>query len=166
MSTYYDLAKLGRVKLPSTTEYALIDVDGRAIITENFSAAASYSTGDLVIGAGLFTEPNKQFNDCLLKAKTNILPGAFDNTQWEVVTIASELHRLENAISGGVHYIGKTTTQLFEGSTTATVSIGGAPHTAVAGDMVIFDRANGSTTYTTNTAYNANTYIKDVSSLL
>lgn len=80
MSSYYNLAKLGRVALPSGTEYALIDVDGRAIITENYSSAASYTAGNYVIGVGL-TGTDATYNDCLLRAKSDITAGAFDSSK-------------------------------------------------------------------------------------
>ena len=148
-SLYHNLAKLGRVQLPSGTEYALIDYNGRELITQIFNTAASYQTGDYVIYA-----------DELYRFSADKAAGTWDSTKVTgPITVGDELKRLENAISGGVHYVGKTITQLYEGSTTATISIGGSPYTAVAGDMVIFDRANGSTTYQIDMAYNINTYL-------
>ena len=47
--TYHDLPKLGRVKLPNETEYALIDYNGRELIAPVFKTSLAYSVGDLVI---------------------------------------------------------------------------------------------------------------------
>ena len=49
MALYHNYSKLGRVKLPNNTIYALIDVDGRAMLAPEFSAEASYNAGDHVI---------------------------------------------------------------------------------------------------------------------
>ena len=159
MSVYYNLAKLGRVKLPSGTTYALIDVDCRKMITENYTSEASYSTGDLVIGTGL-TGDNITFNDCLLRAKSDIPAGPFDSSKWEVVTVASEIHRLEDAIAGGIHYRGKTSTGLYDGSSTNPIVINDESYTAGAGDLVIVDRSSAAVNYAINTAYSAHTYVK------
>lgn len=67
-----------------------------------------------------------------------------------------DIATLSAAIQGGVHYIGKTTTALSDGSTTNPVTIGGESVTAKQGDMVSMAKAgsqdvefifNGSTWY-------------------
>ena len=148
MAIYSDLSKLGRVELPSGTKYALIDVDGRAIIAPNFSASASYSAGDHVI-----------YGDNLYRAKASVSAGAWDSTKWDNVTVDSEIKRLESSIAGGIHYRGKTTTALYDGATTNPISISGSSYTAESGDLVIVDLANVATTYATATAYAAHVYI-------
>ena len=51
-------------------------------------------------------------------------------------TAREDIQDLWNSISGGVHYLGTTTTAISDGSTTSTITIGGSSHTAVNGDMV------------------------------
>lgn len=70
------------------------------------------------------------------------------------------MHRLEQAISGGVHYRGKTSTALYDGSTASSITISGSPYTPEAGDMVIVDRSAVAVVYATATAYSKNVYIK------
>lgn len=151
MAIYSDLAKLGRVKLPSNTEYALIDVDGRAIIAPNFSTEASYNEGDHVI-----------YGDNLYRFKTAKAAGAWNSASVDNVTVDTEIKRIEGLIAGGIHYRGKTTTALYEGATTNPISIGGSSYTAASGDLVIFDTTSATVlTYATATAYDAHTYIKN-----
>ena len=152
MAIYADLAKLGRVQLPGSpaTTYALIDVDGRAMLAPNFSSSASYEQGDHVI-----------YGDNLYRAKTAIVAGAWNSANWDQVTVDTEIKRLEGIISGGVHYKGKTATALYDGATTNPISIGGASYTAEAGDLVIVDlSASGvASAYATSVAYAIHTYI-------
>lgn len=150
MAIYSNLSKLGRVKLPSGSEYALIDVDGRAIIAPNFSGEASYDEGDHVI-----------YQDNLYRFNTNHAAGAWNATQVALVTVDAEIKRLEGLISGGIHYRGKTSTALHEGAATNPITINGASYTAEAGDMVIMDLEAVKVNYAVNTAYAVNTYIKD-----
>lgn len=156
MAIYTNLPKLGRVQLPVGGPYALIDVDGRAIIAPNFSTENSYSLGDHVI-----------YGDNLYRAKVdNIGAGAWNSNNWDCVTIDTEIKRIEGIISGGIHYRGKTTTALFDGASTNPITIGGSSYTAEAGDMVILKLFGGSgiaTAYTSGVAYAVNTYIKDSS---
>ena len=150
MAIYTNLSKLGRVKLPSGTEYALIDVDGRAMLAPNFSAEASYDIGDHVI-----------YNDNLYRFKAEHAAGAWNSAHVDQVTVDTEIKRLEGIIAGGIHYRGKTSTALYEGATTNPISIGGAQYTAESGDLVLVDRNSVAITYATATAYSANTYIKN-----
>ena len=151
MAIYSDLNKLGRVKLPSNTVYALIDVDGRAIIAPNFSTSGTYGVGDHVI-----------YGDNLYRCKSAISSaGAWDSTKWDQVTVDGEIKRLESIIAGGIHYRGKTTTALYDGATTNPITIGGASYTAESGDLVILGLSSVAVTYATSTAYSAHTYIKN-----
>ena len=164
MSSYYNLAKLGRVKLPTNTEYALIDADGRAMIAPYYTSAASYSEGDYVIGTGL-TGANAQYNDNLLKAKRDIPAGtAFNISDWEVVTVADEFGKLRESIKGGVHYRGKTSTLLYDGATTNPIIINGDSYTAEAGDLVIVDlyKLTNFSIYIQGTAYAKGTYLQNL----
>lgn len=151
MAIYANLAKLGRVKLPSGSEYALIDVDGRSIIAPNFSAEASYNEGDHVI-----------YGDNLYRFKTAKAAGDWNATTVDNVTVDTEIKRIEGLIAGGIHYRGKTSTALYEGATTNPISIGGSSYTASSGDLVIFDTTSTTVlTYATGTAYDPHTYIKN-----
>ena len=149
-SYYQNLAKLGRVKLPSGTEYALIDYNGRELIAPIFSVESSYETGDYVI-----------YNDELYRFTADKTAGDWDSTKVEgPLTVGGELIKLEKAIAGGVHYRGKTSTKLYDGSTAASIVINGTTYVPEAGDMVIVDRSAVSINYATATAYSKNTYIK------
>ena len=55
----------------------------------------------------------------------------------------SVIEDIETRISGGVHWIGVTTTTLTDGSTTNPISIGGSDVTAENGDMVSYQPASG-----------------------
>ena len=46
---------------------------------------------------------------------------------------------LEQAISGGIHYVGVTTTEMYDGLTTANVTINGTTYTPNNGDMVSYE---------------------------
>ena len=96
MAQYDELAKLGRVKLPSGTTYALIDVDGRAMLAPNFSTAVAYSAGDYVI-----------YQDDLYRFDTAHAPGPWDPTQVTQVQVGQELKRIIGLISGGVPIVVK-----------------------------------------------------------
>lgn len=150
MAQYDELAKLGRVKLPSGTTYALIDVDGRAMLAPNFSTAVAYSAGDYVI-----------YQDDLYRFDTAHAPGPWDPTQVTQVQVGQELKRIIGLISGGVHYRGKTTTPIHEGSTDNPITINGGSVTVIDGDMVTLDLNNVASTYATGTAYPVGTYLKN-----
>ena len=150
MAIYSELSKLGRVKLPNNTEYALIDVDGRAMLAPNWSNTSAYVIGDHVI-----------HGDNLYRANSNISAPAsgstntWDATKWDNCTVDTEIKRIEGILTGGIHYAGKTTTALYDGSTKTSIVINSASHTALSGELVILDLANVASNYATNTAYSA-----------
>lgn len=152
MAVYSNLPTLGRVTLPNGTTYAFIDRDGRLMLAPEYDATASYHVGDHVV-----------YENNLYRAKVDIAApaGAFDATKWDQVTFDSEIKRLEGLIAGGVHYRGKTTTALYDGSTTNPITISGSSYTAEAGDLVLLDLTSIAATYATNTAYTIHTYIKN-----
>lgn len=143
MGLYSDLPKLSRVKLPSGTTYALIDLDGRSLLAGNYSTSASYNTGDYVI-----------YNDNLYVC-TGSTTGTWDSAKWSSVTVSSELKQLKQSIAGGIHFRGYTTTSLKEDSTTNPILVNGSSYTAEAGDLVI----ETPPTYATNTAYSVGEYV-------
>lgn len=155
MAVYSNLAKLGRVKLPSGTTYALIDVDGRAMLAPNFSTSTSYNEGDYVI-----------YGDTLYRFNTDHAAGAWDDTQANSATVGSELNRIIGLISGGVHYRGKTTSPLHDGSTDNPITVNGGSLTVIDGDMVTLELdpaaspAGVASVYATGTAYPVGTYLK------
>ena len=51
----------------------------------------------------------------------------------------ADIAGLQIAASGGMHYLGATTTPLTDGATNSTISIGGQTVTPIAGDIVIYD---------------------------
>ena len=156
MAVYSDLAKLGRVKLPSGTTYALIDVDGRAMLAPNFSTSTSYNEGDYVI-----------YGDTLYRFNTDHAAGAWNSSQADSVTVGSEIKRVIGLISGGVHYRGKTTTPIHDGSTDNPITVNGGSLTVIDGDMVTLELdpnaspAGVASVYAANTAYAAGTYLKN-----
>jgi len=156
-SLYYNLAKLGRVQLPSGNEYALIDYNGRELIAPIFSTEASYESGDYVLYSA------DGYGSELFRFTSDHTAGAWIGTDVEKVNVGSELKRIESAVIGGIHYRGKTTTPLYDFATTNPITINSSSYTAEQGDMVIFDRANSSSVvnYATNTAYSAHTYLKN-----
>lgn len=159
MAVYNIYPKLGRFQMPTdpVTIYALIDVDGRAMVAPNWTGLSAYRVGDHVI-----------YGDNLWRCKSAISapadpeePNTWDATKWDQVTVDSEIKRLEGAISGGIHYRGKTTTALYDGSTTATITINGQSYIAETGDLVIVDADTVSSTYAVNTAYAVHAYVKN-----
>ena len=145
MSIYSNYSFLGRVKLPSGTTYALIDVDGRGMLAPDFSTSASYTGNDYVI-----------YNSDLYKCNVSTFgPAAWDSTKWTKVTVSSELKGIWSALTGGIHYRGYTTTSLYEGATTNPIIVDGNSYTAVAGDMVI----ETPPAYATGVAYTAGQYV-------
>lgn len=50
----------------------------------------------------------------------------------------NDIIALQNAISGGLSFIGETTTNISDGSTTNPVTINGTPVTATTGDLVVY----------------------------
>ena len=151
MAIYQDYAKISLVQLPNgsgATTYALVDRDGRLMITEQFSTASAqtYNPGDYVI-----------YEDNLYICTAATTGGTFDANDWMQTDVAQELISLKNSISGGIHYIGVTYSSLYEGSTTNPIYIGAllTPHTAIKGDLTIEQPP----TYAANTAYIKGQYI-------
>jgi len=157
MASYANLAKLGRVKLPPASGqsdpryYALVDVDGRAMLAPNFSSSASYAQGDYVI-----------YGDNLYRFDSAHPAGAWTGTDATPVTATAEIKRALETIAGGIHYRGKTQSALFEGSTQDQILINGSSvATSVSdGDMVTEDVPAVASNYAVNTAYNKGDYIK------
>ena len=155
MASYANLAKLGRVKLPPASGqsdpryYALVDVDGRAMLAPNFSSSSSYVAGDYVIyGDNLY-----RFNSAH--------SGAWTGSDAIQVTAASEIKRALETIAGGIHYRGKTQSALYEGSTQQSILLNGSSTatTVEAGDMVTEDVPAVATAYAASTAYSQGDYI-------
>ena len=151
MAIYQDYAKISLVQLPNgsgTTTYALVDRDGRLMITEQFSSssAQTYSVGDYVI-----------YEDNLYICTASTTGGTFDANDWVQTDVVQELVSLKNSISGGIHYVGVTYSSLYEGSTMNPISIGPmlTPHTAIKGDLTI-EQPPG---YVGNAAYTKGQYI-------
>lgn len=53
--------------------------------------------------------------------------------------IDGEISSIKSAIAGGTHFVGTTTTALFDGATTNPITVGSKSHTPVAGDIVLYD---------------------------
>lgn len=53
----------------------------------------------------------------------------------------SDIADIQQAISGGIHFRGETTTALTDGATTNPITINGESYTAVSGDLVLYDEA-------------------------
>lgn len=157
MASYSNLAKLGRVKLPTGTTYALVDVDGRAVITSEFSAEATYVKHDWVW---------YQDNLYELRGADTFGPAAWPTGEgapapWVQITVNDAHKEVIELIKGGIHFRGKTTTSLYDECTTNPITIGGASYTAQEGDLVFVDLSAVASTYATGTAYAAHVYIKN-----
>ena len=156
MASYASLPILGRVKLPNNTVYALVDVDGREMIAPTFASTASYSAGDYVIYRDPSADPAVD-NLYVFNAGHT---GAWTGNDVTQVTVTSEIKRALETISGGIHYRGKTTSKLYEGSTLNPIIINGSSTPVEAGDMVTEDVPNVAVTYATGTAYAKGDYVK------
>lgn len=131
MATLNNLDKIYKIKLPTNVTYAIIDLDGRAMIAENYTAGVAYEAGAYVI-----------YQDNFFRITSDI--SVAENTGWLAVTktqvtIGSELTSLRNSLTTGIHYRGVTTTALYDNATTNPIVINGEDYTAVAGDLVIYD---------------------------
>lgn len=131
MATLNNLAKIYKIKLPSNVTYAIIDLDGRAMIAENYTQGVAYQANTYVI-----------YQDNFYRITSDITVA--DNIGWSavektLVTIGSELTALRNFLTTGIHYKGKTTTPLYDEATTNPIVINGEDYTAVEGDLVIYD---------------------------
>lgn len=139
---------ISKVQLPgSATEYLVKDSEGRALIAPEFSAEGTYVVGDHVI-----------YNGKLYRFHTAHASVAWNNAHVDEVTVDSEIQRLEALIGdSGLRYVGQTYSELYDGSTLASISIvGGGSHTAMSGDIAYFplsDSNTGIAAYTTGTAY-------------
>jgi len=61
-----------------------------------------------------------------------------DIIYWEITTITDELMRLLNLSTDGVHYVGKTSSRLYEGSTLNSIVLSNnSTITPKSGDLVI-----------------------------
>lgn len=130
MASYSSLSKLGRIKLPNNTTYALVDVDGRALIAEDYAANTAYSAGDYVI-----------YSDTLYRITASI--SASSNTGWSAVskssvTVGSELKELKQTVVNPMHFIGTSSTAISDGSTTNPITIDSKSTTAEDGDVVLY----------------------------
>lgn len=130
-ASYSSLAKLGRIKLPDNATYALVDVDGRAMLAANYATNTHYYVNDYVI-----------YQDALYYITSEIQ--AANNTGWSVVqktacTIGTELKYLKQNIVNPMQFLGTTTTPISDGATDNPITIGGQPVTAVAGNVVLYD---------------------------
>lgn len=146
---YHNLPKLARVKLPSGTEYAVVDYNGRELIAPIFNTSSTYSIGDLVI-----------YEDNLYRFVSAKPAGDWSPSPVVLTSVEAELDRLWGAVTGGIHYRGKTVTKIYDGSTTNPVYDGtGHAITAEAGDMVLLELAYTNTSeYETGIALAQNTY--------
>ena len=130
-ASYSSLAKLGRIKLPSGTTYALVDVDGRAMIAANYATNTGYAVNDYVI-----------YQDALYYITTEI--SAANNTGWSAVqktacTVGTELKYLKQNIVNPMHFLGTTTTPISDGSTDDPITIGDQSVHPQPGDVVLYD---------------------------
>lgn len=81
--------------------------------------------------------------DTTARANINILNAQVEQNTTNIETNASDIADLKEIVKGGVHYIGKSKTEIADGSTTLTIIIDdgteeGAQVTAKAGDLVIY----------------------------
>ena len=125
------MPNISKIKMPNGTVYTIIDKAGRAMIAEDFDSTKAYAVGDYVI-----------YNDKLYEF-INAHSGAWDPNDVVETTATDEIKQLKNTISGGVHYIGVTTTKLYDCCTTNPVTINGSQITALTGDLVIFTLHTG-----------------------
>lgn len=136
MSTLSAYSKISQITLPSNSTYAIIDVDGRALIAPKYQTGVAYEVNNYV----LYTSDGKY--DDLYKITADI--SAAENTGWAAITavactVGSELKAIRAILTTGIHYKGYTTTPLVDGSTVNPIIINGASYTAVVGDMVIYN---------------------------
>ena len=63
------------------------------------------------------------------------------NSRAAIAAALSAIDTLSSAVQGGVHYIGKTTSELSDGATTNPIIIGGESVTVKQGDMVSMEKS-------------------------
>ena len=122
------MANISKIQLPGGTIYTIVDRAGRAMIAGDFSTSTAYAVGDYVI-----------YNDKLYVFTAAHPAGAWNSNHVLETTSADEFKKLKNTISGGVHYIGKTISKLYDGATTNPIIIGESRVNANTGDMVMMD---------------------------
>ena len=122
------MANISKIQLPGGTIYTIVDRAGRAMIAGDFSTSTAYEIGDYVI-----------YNDKLYVFTATHPAGAWNSDHVIQTTSADEFKKLKNTISGGVHYIGKTISELYDGATTNPIVIGESRVNVNTGDMVMMD---------------------------
>lgn len=119
--------RIKQITLPSGNTYVVYDEYTREMITsKEYTTGVAYSVGDLLV-----------YDDELYRITAAI--SASDNTGWSVVsktvtTIDSELANIRSQVTQVMKYCGVTTTELTDGSTTATITINGQSVTFTADD--------------------------------
>lgn len=137
------MANISKIQLPGGTIYTIVDRAGRAMIAGDFSTSTAYQIGDYVI-----------YNDKLYVFTAAHPAGAWNSDHVTQTTSADEFKKLKNTISGGVHYIGVTTTPIYDGYTSPSITINGSAVIAGQGDLVILDlNGEGVCTRITSTSY-------------
>lgn len=161
------VGRIGKVQMPNGNEYYLVDRQGRLMIAEAFStsSASTYAPGDYVIYEDK-SDPPDLSKDGLYICLTATTGGTFDENAWLKTDVGQQLINLKNSISGGIHYIGVTTTSLYEGSTINHIDIKGSGSTTIdtpvtKGDLTIEQPLM----YAANTAYTKGQYISYLDAL-
>lgn len=122
------MANISKIQLPGGTIYTIVDRAGRAMVAGDFSTSTAYAVGDYVI-----------YNDKLYEFTSAHPAGAWNSDHVMQTTTTDEIKQLKNTISGGIHYIGKTTSKLYDGATTNPIVIGESRVNVNTGDMVMMD---------------------------
>ena len=142
------------IKMPSNTTYKIVDTDGRLAICKCWAAGSNYALNELV----WVIDPELGIDaiyECI-QATTGDASWTQAQSKFRLVTLSQVYGEILEKLTGGIHYIGKTTSDLYEGATTNPITVNGATKQAVAGDLVILDPAD----YTTGVAYSANHFIE------
>ena len=92
--------------------------------TAELTADLAYNAADILSAA---TVQSKTYEIVDVDARAGVL----DNR--------AKIDEISELIQGGVHYLGKTTTELSDGATTNPITVGGKSVTAKQGDMVSFE---------------------------
>lgn len=152
------VGRISKVQLPNGNEFVLVDRQGRLMIAEMFAVSSdqTYTPGDYVI----YEDQSDPTQDGLYICLTATTGGTFDENAWLKTDVGQQLINLKNSISGGIHYIGVTTTSLYEGATTNPINIKGSGSTTIEtpvtkGDLTIEQPPM----YAANTAYTKGQYI-------
>lgn len=127
-------------KVSTAIKNAIAELDSTVAGTGNFVKSVVQADGKVAVTYGNITE------DDLPKISTSkiIVKAASDNTAEVTLTtklteIDSKIAEYDNAIKGGVHFVGEVSApaDLTNSLTTQKVIINGTEHTAVNGDIVI-----------------------------